>query len=268
MGKSNQLTDVVARNAGLVLSFPSSSGLTHHKSKFLSEVATGVWVQAPESPEAIDLAMRAKTPIGVTFKRDNVRQVFASTLERFDPSYQLPDGAITQAVLISAPSEVKSVQRRNNYRAQILPDSGLTLDCWIITRHADLKDRPLPSQHVKLEVRDISLGGAGVILQSAPGKAAPLTFDDRLRVQVKLNGLELLVEGRVRTLDSASKGAIRTGIRFYFLDDGVDDRLKVSQLAKIIGQLELKQVKAIRKQAEALEMLAAPATELTTPAAA
>jgi len=251
MGKLNQLTDVVGRNAGLVLSFPSSAGLSHHKSKFLSEDAAGIWVQAPESTETIDLAIKAKSPIGVTFKRDNVRQVFASTLQRFDPSYQLPDGAKTPAVQIAAPSEVKAVQRRNNYRAQILPESGLTLDCWIITRHADLKERPLPSQRVKLEVRDISLGGAGVILQPVPGKPAPITVEDRLRIQVKLNGLELLVEGRVRTPDSVAVGVIRTGIRFYFLDDGVDERLKVSQLAKIIAQLELKQVKAIRKQADA-----------------
>jgi c-di-GMP-binding flagellar brake protein YcgR len=225
----------------------------HHKSRFLVEAKEGVWVQCPIPAEELQSVIQDRTQIGVTFKADNVRQVFASVLLRHDPMYPIPEGGQTDAVLLAFPAEIKAVQRRSNFRVQILPNSGLTLDCWTIARHTALTERPLPSQRVKLEVCDISLGGAGVLLPVETGKPPAITSDDRLRIQVKLNDLELLVEGRVRTPDTAHNAAIRTGIRFHFLDDGVDERLKVSQLAKIIAQLEIRQVKAIRKQAEAAE---------------
>jgi c-di-GMP-binding flagellar brake protein YcgR len=253
MGKLHQLSDAVARGAGLVLSLPSPDGLSHHKSRFLGEDSAGVWVNAPSEARQIEPTIANCASVGVTFKSANVRQVFASTVLRRDAEYPLAGGGTADALLLALPAEIKAVQRRSNFRVQILPESRLTLDCWIIGRRADLKERPLPSQKVKLEVCDISLGGAGVMLPVEPGKPPAITSDDRLRIQVRLGDLELLVEGRLRSASAVLGTGVRTGIRFYFLDDGVDERLKVSQLAKIIAQLEIKQVKAIRKQSEAIE---------------
>lgn len=257
IGSQNPLSDAISRGAGLVMSLPLSAGLTHHKSQFLSEEPGGVWVRVPDAG-LVDQVIGNQASVGVTFKTENVRRIFVTRILRREANHPLPHGGCTDAVMLAHPGEIKSVQRRSHYRVRILPGSGLTFDCWIITRHADLKERPLPSQRVKLELRDISLGGAGIILLPSNGKPGGLSFDDRLRVQVKLNGIELLVEGRVRAPDSVIDGAVKTGIRFHFLDDGVDARLKVSQLARIIAQLELQQVKAIRKEADQLQTPTVP----------
>ena len=241
------LGDAVARGAGIVLSVPSPAGPAHYKSRFLSQGAEGVWIQCPGELAFVDPLISAKTPVGITFKdSSNVRHIFATSILRREPAYKLPTGDTVEAVLLAFPSDLKIVQRRSDYRVRVPAESGLVLNCWIINRRANLRERPLPSQKLKLESRDISMGGAGVVIFGQDGQPPKVTSDDRLRVQVQLGEIELLVEGRLRSPDSTTADSVRTGIRFHFLDDGLDERLKVSQLSKIIGQLQLKQVKEVR----------------------
>lgn len=245
------LADGVARRAGLVLSVPTErGGLVHFKSRFLSQDAEGVWVHSPNDTAAINEAVALRGLVGVTFKAGDTRRVFATTLVRTKPDCPTPDGTRVNGVLLALPSEVKAIQRRNEFRVRLVPENKLTMNCWIIPRHADLKIRPLPSQRVKLEIHDISMGGAGITLFGTDGKPPIVTRDDRLRVEIRLDDMEMLVEGRLRLPDTTTANTLRTGLRFFFFDDGLDERLKRSQLTKIIGRLQIQQVKAVRKQAD------------------
>jgi c-di-GMP-binding flagellar brake protein YcgR len=245
------LADGVARHAGLVLSVPNErGGLAHFKSRFLSQDAEGVWVLLPDDVATINDAVAQNRQVGVTYKAGETRRVFATTLVRTQSDCLTPDGRRIGRVLLALPSEIKAIQRRGEYRVRLVPENKLTLNCWIIPRHADLKIRPMPSQRIKLEVHDISMGGAGITLIGADGKPPTLTRDDRLRVEIRLDEIEMLVEGRLRMPDTTPSNTLRTGLRFFFFDDGLDERLKRSQLTKIIGRLQIQQVKAVRKQAD------------------
>ena len=263
------LADGIARRAGLVLSVPGDRGaLDHFKSCFISQDSEGIWVKNPENATAMNDAVSHHRQVGVTFKAGETKRVFATTLIRMKPDFVGPDGKTTGALLIAPPPEVKAIQRRGEYRVRLTPESRLTLNCWIIPRHADLKVRPLPSQRLKIEVHDISMGGAAVTLIGNDGKPPAITREDRLRVEIRLDDIEMLVEGRLRLPDTTTTNTLRTGLRFFFFDDGLDERLKRSQLTKIIGRLQIQQVKAVRKQADDQSMPAAAQPAAPTPVSA
>ena len=251
------LAEAINRNAGLVLSIPTESGgLSHLKSRFLSQDSGGLWIQAPDAGALIEQAISQRRQVGVTYKSGENRRVFATTIIRTKPDFLAPDDSTAAALCLALPGDIKAVQRRGEYRVRIAPENKLTVNCWIISRHADLKVRPLPSQRLKLEVHNMSMGGAGVTLIGVNGRPPLITRDDRLRVEIRLDNVEMLVEGRLRLPDATTTDRLRTGIRFFFFDDGLDERLKRSQLTKIIGRLQIEQVKTMRKQADELEIAA------------
>lgn len=255
------LTAAVARHAGLVLSLPGPEGLAHHKSRFLNECDEGVQVvSAGEAAHLADLIAAAR-PVGVSFRMDGCRHLFAAVPLRHVTDFVVDGFAPCEMLLLKRPAEIKMIQRRAEYRVQVTPESGLAVGCWIIHRRADLRERPMPSQKLKIQVRDISMGGMGVTIFGQGDQPPAVTREDRLRVEVRLGDLELLVEGRMRASDAQEGPGLRTGIRFHFLDNGLDERLKVSQLGRIIGVLQMQQVRAIRR-----ELTAEPAP--TEPASA
>ena len=259
------LAEGVARHAGLVLSVPTErGGLAHFKSRFIAQDAEGIWIQLPENATDASAAIAQKQLVGVTFKAGETRRVFATTIIRSQQDYPTTAGKVA-ALLLAPPPEVKAIQRRGEYRVRLAPGNHLILNCWIIPRRADLRVRPLPSQRLKLKIHDISMGGAGITLFGTDGQPPTLTRDDRLRVEIQLDTLEMLVEGRLRMPDTTTENSLRTGIRFFFFDDGLDERLKRSQLTKIIGRLQIAQVKAVRKHAET-QHAAVPAEEPTSAA--
>jgi len=252
------LFDAVARRAGVVLSLPGPQRLSHFKSYFLATHDAGVWVKTVGDPDSLQELITSAAPIGVSFRGGDTRHVFAAPLLRHEPNHELEDGAAADALLLGFPTEIKAVQRRSSYRVRVSPDSELSARCWRMSRRARLADRPTLAQQLSLQVCDISLGGIGVLFFGDGALPPKVTCEDRLRIELSHGEHQLLIEGRMRKPDSAKPGSIRTGIRFVFLQEGIRDRKALSQLTRIVSQLQREEARhrRLRKKTEQAERAA------------
>lgn len=235
------LYDAVARRSGLVLSLPSPAGLVNRKSHFVGDDESGVWVEAVGEWPLVEKLISGRMPVGVSFRGGDARHVFVAPMVRRDPAYPLRDGsgASCPALLVAFPQEIRAVQRRNSYRVRIPPDAEFSVRCYRIARRAELRDRPLPGQEVLAEARDISLGGLGITFRGQDNEAPKVSQEDRIRLDLRYRDLEVLVEGRMRTpTGKQPPNAICTGVRFVFLQDGIQDRQTLAKLTKIVGELQ------------------------------
>lgn len=249
------LFDAVGRGAALVLSLPTREGLRHCKSRFLGEDQHGVWVSAAGEEALVDRLIEGKRPVGISFRAGDVRHVFVSPVLRKELYFEARDGTTTAALLLAFPTDVKAMQRRSSYRVRIPPETDLAVRCWRMTRRADLHDKPIPSQEVATEVRDISLGGLGVTFHGTATAPPQVTPDDRLRIEIRYRDFELLIEGRMRPVPQPLQStSLRTGIRFRFLQEGIEDRQTLTRLTKILGDLQ-------REEARYQRMLAKQQTD-------
>src|SRR5688500_16594183 len=158
-GNYDMLLDAIARNAGIVLSLPSAGMLRHHKSRFLSEAAGGFYVESvPGEATLIDSLVLSQQPAGISFKNGHLKVVFASPVQRRETGYKINATTEVEALMVSFPSEIKAIQRRNNYRVKIPAGAELSARVWRIPQHVYLGDRPMASQEVACELRDISIG--------------------------------------------------------------------------------------------------------------
>jgi len=242
------LHDAIARNAGLVLSLPVAGMLRHHKSRFLGEAENGFWVQsAAEDAELIEQLIAAGKPAGVSFRSAKVKIIFAAKVLCSQPEFRFNSDMTVPALLMEMPLEVKAVQRRGSYRVRVPADCDLRVRCWRIPRNEHLTDRPMPAQELIAEIRDISLGGLGVIFRGTETEPPKVSVEDRLRIELKYRDAVLLVEGRMRLpIQTLQNGHLRTGILFKALHEDIQGRQKLAQLTKIVGELHRTEVRRCR----------------------
>lgn len=246
------LFDAVARGAALVISLPTREGLRHCKSHFLGEDQHGVWVSTAGEEDLVDRLIVGKRPVGVSFRAGDVRHVFVSPVLRKELYFEARDGTTTAALLLAFPTDVKAMQRRSSYRVRIPPETDLSVRCWRMSRRADLHDKPVAAQEIATEVRDISLGGLGVTFHGSTGEPPRVGPEDRLRIELRYRDFELLIEGRMRPVPQQPPQAssLRTGIRFRFLQEGIEDRQTLTRLTKIVGELQREEARYQRMLAK------------------
>lgn len=243
------LTDAVARNSAAVLSLPSAGMLRHHKSRFLDETSEGLWVESvPAEQILLESLVTTSQPCGISFKSGDQKVSFAAKVLRMDGAYRVNAETALPAILLERPAEVKAVQRRNNYRVRVREDSDLRVQVWRIPEHVRLKDKPPRAAELAVTLRDVSTGGIGMNVMAKDGEPPKVLADERVRVLLKLgDGDELLVEGRMRPpRDATNKDMIQTGVQFKKLEDGLEGRQILSELTKIIGALQMEEVRRRR----------------------
>ena len=140
-------------------------------------------------------------------------------------------------------------QRRRHFRVPVRPDSGLQVRAWKIAPGTPLSHRPMPSQELKLRVREVSEGGLTITLPSpAQATLKPPTVgpDDRLRIEIRQGTIELLIEGRLRAKPGQSKpdGTVETGIQFVNRQGDP----AVSILQTVVGILRRADIRAARAE--------------------
>ncbi len=240
------LVDAIARNCGLVLSLPSAGLFRHHKSRFLGDAEGGFWVEsAPNERPLIDELITSRQPAGISFRSGPLKVVFASALTQVELDFRLSDGIAVQALLIAMPQEIKTIQRRSNYRVAVLEDSGLSVRIWRVAERAYLGDRPMASQELNTRLCDISTGGLGVLFLPKNEEAPKVGTEDRLRIELKYADLSFLVEGRCRSGHPTS-GGVRTGIAFKSLERDLEGRQKLAHLTRIVGEMQRAEVRRNR----------------------
>jgi hypothetical protein len=237
------LREAIARNAGIVLSLPSPSGLRHHKSRFLADAGDGFWVRSvPAERGLVRELISARQPAGVSFRSGEVKAILATEIQHWMPNYSLagaPDGTGVEALLLRVPSEVRCIQRRKSFRVPVHATSGLDVKLWTMPDQATLREKPVASREVMCEARDVSTGGIGLTIRSTGSRPHAFATGDRVRVQLTLGQTSALLEGELRYPPRPSRDStFRAGVQFRVLGDGKDDRQAASNLTKIVNELQ------------------------------
>jgi c-di-GMP-binding flagellar brake protein YcgR len=245
---SEILADAVARNSAAVLSLPSAGMLRHHKSRFLAQTSEGIWIESAAGDVLlIEELLSRQTPVGISFKSPPNKASFLVPILRRDPAYRLNADALVEALLVQSPAKIKPVQRRNNYRVRVPEGSPFNVRVWKIADHAILRDRPLASQLVNVKARDLSVGGLGVTIESDPNEPRSLSSNQRLRVELKYDEIELILEGVLRLANGdASGGGVRAGIQFKKLENDLAGRQAMAALTRIVGEFQRDEVRRSR----------------------
>jgi len=246
------LRDAVCRNAGVVLSLPSSGMLRHHKSRFLGEVDGHILIESvvEETPLIQELIVTGKQ-VGVSFKGGQVKVVFASPLVEHLTEHRMNGDSVICAVRMEWPTNISAIQRRSNYRVTVGRNTVdiLSARVWRISPRAFLRDRPNASAELGAKLRDLSTGGMGVTM-TARTVGEPLKIDpaDRLRVEISYEGRQILLDAHLRHPQVVPKDTttLRAGIQFSALESSLEGRQTMAQLTKIIGELQRAEVRNAR----------------------
>lgn len=234
------LEAAVARNSGIVLSLPSAGMLRHLKSRFLGDAPEGIWLEsAPAEAALVDSLIENARPVGISFKNGDNKAVFSSLPLRRDTAYRINADTTVEAVLIRNPEDVKVVQRRNTYRVRVPEEYDLSARIWRIGKEVDLRDRPLAATEVQTQLIDISIGGMGVTLRGNDGQPPVISTEDRLRIELTVQGEPIVIEGRLRYHSKPLKGdTCRAGVQFQALQDDIEGRRITALLTRMLGELQ------------------------------
>ena len=240
------LKDAIARNAGAVLSLPSAGMLRHHKTRFLACDEVGFWIEMPagEKPLVDELIANCGA-VGLSVKAGVNKVVFTTTVDRCDPDMRINTQTVVDALLMAWPKEIKSVQRRSDYRARVPAGSSIRANVWRIPEHHFLADRPPAAAEIECSIRDLSLGG--MCLFVSPRADEPrLAVDQRLRIQLTWNGGAILIEGRARHGRPLPGGDVRLGVQFRKMDNSIEGRQSMAALTGVVGQLQRDELRRMR----------------------
>jgi c-di-GMP-binding flagellar brake protein YcgR len=242
------LSEAIARNCAAIFSLPSAGLLRHHKSRFLAETGQGVWLEVPASEiPLIQELIGTQKPAGISFKNGQTKVVFTTPIIEYNLEYRINAETKVPAALIAFPEQVKAIQRRSNYRVRVFAGCELSVRVWRIAPRGYLGDRPMSTQEVKVTPRDLSLGGMGMTIHGEDGKPPKISTEDRLRLELRYGEHNMLIEGSMRNpAGPQPQGAICTGIRFKEMAADIEGRQKLTQLTRIVGEMQREEVRRAR----------------------
>lgn len=255
MGDSHAeiLRSAINRNSAVVLSLPSAGLLRHSKSRFLAEEAhdgaPAFWVESdPNERLLINELIASQKPSAISFKNGPTKTMFLAPIVAQELEHRINAETIIPAVLMKWPNEIKSVQRRNNYRVRLAGLSEMSVRIWRISEQAYLGDRPLSVQEIPSKLSDLSIGGLGVDFQPRGNEPVKVSSTDRLRIQLTIRAEPLLLEGRMKYPEQAPKtaGTLRAGIQFKTLESDLEGRQKLAALTRVIGEMQREEVRRFR----------------------
>lgn len=234
------LYDAIARSTAVILSLPSAGLLHTHKSRFLGGAPEGFWVESvPGEGLLLDDLIARQQPCRLSFKSGHKNVSFSSLAKCRDPNFQLNADTTVEALRLTVPDEIESIQRRSAYRVTPTPDIALSLCLWRIAEKAQLRDRPMTAQEIGAQLLDVSVGGLGAMLRGKVDQPVKVALADRLRIELSYGGDAILLEGRLRHLVSPSgPHVMRAGIQFHDLERDLAGRRTLAQLTTIVGVLQ------------------------------
>jgi len=243
------LRAAIARNKCAVLSLPTDGTLRHFKSRFLAEHEGGILLEAATGQdELVQSLIAANQDCFVCFKKDFDKLAFVTKITRAQPQWPLSETATVDAVLVIYPADIKTLQRRTNYRAKVPTDYSLRVRLWTIEDWAYINDVPHRNQEVSLELRDLSVGGIGVRLPGKDRQPPKISTADRLRIQLTFSHETVILEGRMRqpVIDPRDASSLITGISFKKLEANIEGRQILALLTHIVGDLQREELRQNR----------------------
>jgi len=173
--------------------------------------------------------------------------MFASPIVRAESGWQLNAHSVVDTVLLQFPTQIKSIQRRSNYRVEVPEDCAIAVRVWRINERAYLKEQPMAVQEVKAQIRDVSVGGVGVKFIGKDNQPPIVGTEDRLRVLLTYQDESLIMEGRMRAATAKlPDNSLITGIHFKKLENDLEGRKIIANLTRIVGELQRNEVRRVR----------------------
>jgi len=238
------LEEAIARRGPAVLSLPSSGAATHHRTHFICRVPDGLWISAAEADRSVLLELIGGSQrVAVSFRAGQNRVAFTSRLLQWVESLPTEANHAAAAVLLDFPKEIRISQRRNHYRVGIDSSSDLQVRAWRIADDANYRARPLPSQEIAAEARNLSAGGMGLRLRPRDGGTLDLHPGDRLRLSLAREETEIMLEARVRHAPRRVNGDIEVGVVFSRADGSLEARQALASITLLIGQMQREEVR-------------------------
>jgi c-di-GMP-binding flagellar brake protein YcgR len=246
----DQLADAAARGMPVTVSFFRDGMMASHRSRFLKAAPEGVWVEdVPSERELVAAMIASGQPAALSFRMETVELRFTSAILQIDPALALNDGNTISALLLAVPTDIKALQRRGSYRVRILEEDAVSIKLWRIGDKAFLRDKPTASSQIKATLRDVSVGGVGILLAPLPSTGVKLVTGQRLRILLAFPQEELLLEGRLRCEGTGGMGSsipTPAGIQFSKLDQDLVGRQTATALTRLVGELQRKELRRLR----------------------
>ena len=143
------------------------------------------------------------------------------------------------------------VERRRHFRVTVADGSQLRVRVWRLAPGVPLAARPMPSQLLPVDVRQVSAEGMSITLRGKDGQPPTVTATDRLRVEVQYADRTALVEARLREpADRPTTDApFPAGLRLHGRPTDHTHREALATLATIVGHLQRESLRARRTAA-------------------
>lgn len=249
------LADAVARGMPVVVVLPVPGIAVSQRSRFLLGDPQGIWVEdVAEGHDLLERLYRDGHAVTVTFQVGHERLSFSAPILQVEPALVVNDSTTLPAVMLALPNEVLGAERRQSYRVRVAADDAVRMDVWRIGDKARLTDQPPTGTQLPVILRNLSAGGAGVVLPPpAPGTFGAVS-GQRLRVMLGFGQEEVLLEGRLRReaaagapSDPPMRGApTAAGIHFDKLESDLLGRQAAGVLARVVGDLQRRELNRMR----------------------
>jgi len=246
---SDMLTQAIERNSAAVLALPSAGMVRYYKSRFLRAVDHRVWLESvPGERALVESLIQEGLPVEVAFKVGHQKVSFSTPIFELELHYRFFDAQDTvQALRIERPAVVKPQQRRTHFRVPVRESDEFGIELWRMAEHAHLKDEPKEICKLPARVRDLSVGGVGVIFESRP----LLVEGQRMRILLSHgNSPPMLLEGRSGSVRHDQAGeSYEAGIHFRDLQASLEGRQMQTELTRIVNGLQLQEARRLRGMA-------------------
>ncbi|MFT3784995.1 MAG: PilZ domain-containing protein [Tepidisphaeraceae bacterium] len=216
------------------------------------EANGSLWLEFQDlDPDQIIGLIAAKTPLTVTARVERDDMLCVAPMLKWNQTFRLNEDTTVPAVLLAAPHEIIRSQRRNAFRVPVTKDDDAALRVWKLNEYVLLRDRPQPSQELKVELLDLSVGGARMRVFAKGTEALRLVANQRLRLDLRIGKTEITFEGRIRYPVATKRDdeTVIIGVSFEQVDKDVDSRRNRSLLERYLGELQRNLVRRIHRAA-------------------
>jgi c-di-GMP-binding flagellar brake protein YcgR len=234
------LRDSIARNVAIAVTVPATHLMEAQRSRLLAEEpgGNGIWIESLPDLNGLMETLRAMgTAIGVSFRSGEHVVLFSAPVLRQEPAFRLSADVTVDATLLAWPSDVRLTQRRRGYRVKLPLDAPLKARVW---------RAPYGTENwgpeIRAELRDLSIGGMGLILRPAAADVPVPKVDtgDRMKVELVLPRKEpLVLPGRLRQPPlKMHDGSVRVGVDFDAVDATIEGRRALGQVSRLVAELQ------------------------------
>ena len=234
------LQQAIERNTPVTIGIASGGVAPAHRSRMVGAEGESVLLESVVGQaDAVDALIRSAQPVLIAFRSDTQRAEFSAVILERRRGYRLNGDALIEVIRVAWPKALRVVQRRNNYRVSVTPDSGVNIEAWRVSDQHDIKSTPPSTQQVHIDVRDLSIGGLGGIWRRKPTDPSTLASDQRFILRMTHEKDSLVIEARLQFIGTVPDPDLRrVGLKFDLKPNQINDRLAVGTLTKLMGELQ------------------------------